>query len=350
MKTLIALVVLAAAQSAGAEDELLLAEQILDYGPIHEAICEPTQNFRLIGNEAESYFAHIVQERYKYQSRCLATQGFASLYKQEGEKFRKLWSQHAGDPSVGLRLSMEQHGDFLLLIFDYSRGGNGNFSNQTAYVVDEIDNIVPLDESAVYEWAEKQLLPEQQLHTSSRINYSSKPISYHVPVIRTRDHRHAAPQTRLLVEAKINSNGSSYALDVTNAFDIGKSNYHNDQGLVAYRAEDFDAAISGFQHSIDTYPRNWQAYTNLGLAYFKVSDYDSSIEASTIVLDSEGAGDEYKANASFNIGLAYQSKGALDDALRYYVQANQLSPSQMRKDAIARLEDPSTDIDLPSSK
>lgn len=118
---------------------------------------------------------------------------------------------------------MQRHGEFFVLIFDFSTGGNGNISNQAAYIVDEGDSVVPLDESTVHEWAEKQLLPEQRIHASSRINYLSNPISYDAPVMRMRDHRHAEPQTRLFVEAEIVNDGSSYALDVTNASDIGKS-------------------------------------------------------------------------------------------------------------------------------
>jgi len=100
-----------------------------------------------------------------------------------------------------------------------------------------------------------------------------------------------------------------------------KAELAKDAGGAAYKKRDFEEAIKQFQLAWDTWPKNIAFLTNQGAAYFEQGDYDKAIEVcQNAVEQGREIRADYKlvAKAYGRIGSAYQKKGDLPSAIKFY--------------------------------
>ncbi|KAI0662937.1 activator of Hsp70 and Hsp90 chaperone [Cubamyces menziesii] len=93
------------------------------------------------------------------------------------------------------------------------------------------------------------------------------------------------------------------------------------KGAEAYKARDLDNAIVHFQKAWDIYPKDITFLTNLAAAYFEKGEFDKCIETCEKAVE-EGreihADFKMIAKAYGRIGSAYQRKGDLATAIKYF--------------------------------
>ncbi|KAJ3836336.1 activator of Hsp70 and Hsp90 chaperone [Lentinula raphanica] len=92
-------------------------------------------------------------------------------------------------------------------------------------------------------------------------------------------------------------------------------------GSEAYKKRDFEEAATKFQQAWDVWPKDITFLTNLGAVYFEQGNYDQAIETCEKAVD-EGRSlrADYKliAKAYGRVGSAFQRKGDLTSAIKYY--------------------------------
>ena len=102
------------------------------------------------------------------------------------------------------------------------------------------------------------------------------------------------------------------------------------EGMQAYREENFKQALEHFlQAQIDD-PENPQILYNLGNTYYRLGDYQAALEHFQRAQDI--AGDELRQQALYNGGNASYRNGMLKEALRQYLEALYIDP----EDRLAR--------------
>lgn len=141
------------------------------------------------------------------------------------------------------------------------------------------------------------------------------------------------------LEIKEKSNGDlffSYIENTYKPFFRTKSNTNNKKGLVFYQDKKYSEAAEEFILATELDVSNYEAFSNLGLTYIKLSKLEEAIE----VLDNvyEESSGQQKANAAYNIGLAHEKAGELEKSLRYYTESDSIKTSRGRKKAIERVE------------
>ncbi|KAJ7087252.1 activator of Hsp70 and Hsp90 chaperone [Mycena belliarum] len=92
-------------------------------------------------------------------------------------------------------------------------------------------------------------------------------------------------------------------------------------GSEAYKKREFDEAAKHFSKAWDVWPKDITFLTNLGAVYFEQGDYDKAIETCEKAAE-EGRSlrADYKlvAKAFGRVGSAYQRKGDLASAIKYF--------------------------------
>jgi len=89
----------------------------------------------------------------------------------------------------------------------------------------------------------------------------------------------------------------------------------------AYKKREFEEAAKKYQQAWDTWPKDITFLTNLGAVYFEQGRYDEAIETcEKAVEEGRSIRADYKlvAKAYGRVGSAYQKKGDLSSAIKYY--------------------------------
>jgi len=92
-------------------------------------------------------------------------------------------------------------------------------------------------------------------------------------------------------------------------------------GSVAYKKRDFEAAAKSFERAWEIWPKDITFLTNLSAVYLEQGEYDKSIEtAEKAVEEGRSIRADYKlvAKALGRIGTAYAKKGDLTNSIKWY--------------------------------
>jgi len=85
---------------------------------------------------------------------------------------------------------------------------------------------------------------------------------------------------------------------------------------IAYKEMDlFDFAITEFELASSDLPMKFDCYIMLGSCFMEKKDYDKSIEYYKRASEIRGLSNEKLARLNFNLGLAYEAKGMISEAL-----------------------------------
>ena len=111
--------------------------------------------------------------------------------------------------------------------------------------------------------------------------------------------------------------------------DVDKYMYANldrqkiyDDALNAYKGKDYKSALRGFTRVIEMAGVSPELFNDLAITYIHLGDYDKSIEMSMRAL--EICSGDYESAAYFNLGLAYEKMGDINNALKNYMSAMRL--------------------------
>jgi uncharacterized protein YfaP (DUF2135 family) len=114
----------------------------------------------------------------------------------------------------------------------------------------------------------------------------------------------------------------------------------NSQGEAAYKAGNYDVAISLFQSAIAADDSYGQAYSNLGLVFQKSGRVAEALWANrkAMALASGPNANTVRASTHFNNGRIYEDKEQWSDALREYQAAQDAKTNTVYANAIARVQ------------
>ena len=95
-----------------------------------------------------------------------------------------------------------------------------------------------------------------------------------------------------------------------------------DAALKAYKGKDYESALRGFTRVIEMSGVSPDLFNDLAITYIHIGDYEKSIEMSMRAL--EICSGDYESAAYFNLGLAYENIGDINNALKNYISAMRL--------------------------
>ena len=110
-----------------------------------------------------------------------------------------------------------------------------------------------------------------------------------------------------------------YCADIDRFLFVGERQKVYNQALAAYKSKDYETALRGFNKVIELEGVSPDLFNDLAITYIHYQDYDKSIEMSQKAL--EIGSDEDLSASYFNLGLAYEKKGDIKSAKKYYQRA-----------------------------
>lgn len=116
-----------------------------------------------------------------------------------------------------------------------------------------------------------------------------------------------------------------YCADIDRFLFVGERQKVYNQALAAYKSKDYETALRGFNKVIELEGVSPDLFNDLAITYIHYQDYDKSIEMSQKAL--EIGSDEDLSASYFNLGLAYEKKGDIKSAKKYYKHAVQYGNS-----------------------
>ena len=119
---------------------------------------------------------------------------------------------------------------------------------------------------------------------------------------------------------------------------IDKARETNAKADSLYKKELYDQAVFYYKLAIEYNPEYAQAYSNLGLAYYKLKRYDGSIEYSQKAIELT-ENDTIKASSYYNIAMAYEAMEEWDKALENYEKALEYKEHDIYREGIERMEE-----------
>ncbi|WP_156317115.1 tetratricopeptide repeat protein [Marinagarivorans algicola] len=218
----------------------------------------------------------------------------------------------------------------LKTICHYS--GTGHFFKEQVYLI-EGNALTPI----AYDSAKIQLPHKLSGETREQLTVNKESITYTSTAI-ARYCDNCKKSFSVQLDIKKTASGDLafvYLKDSYKPFFTTESNVENKKGLALYRAKDYAAAAKRFSSATQLDVANYEAFANLGLAYLKDNQFDASIAASMQAY--QGAPAPQKANAAYNIGLAYEKKSDVESALKYYTDANRIKTTDARQKAVERM-------------
>ena len=121
--------------------------------------------------------------------------------------------------------------------------------------------------------------------------------------------------------------------------DVDKYMYANldrqkiyDAALKAYKGKDYESALRGFTRVIEMSGVSPDLFNDLAITYIHIGDYEKSIEMSMRAL--EICSGDYESAAYFNLGLAYENIGDINNALKNYMSAMRLGNNTAKSRAL----------------
>jgi tetratricopeptide (TPR) repeat protein len=117
------------------------------------------------------------------------------------------------------------------------------------------------------------------------------------------------------------------------------SEMHYHLGIAYKEMELLDYAISEFELASSNPSLNFDCYVMLGNCYMEKGDYGKSIDYFKMASEMKGLSQEKLARLYFNLGLAYEARGTIPEALNILNQAFELDPSfSEAKEKIKKLQ------------
>jgi tetratricopeptide (TPR) repeat protein len=113
-----------------------------------------------------------------------------------------------------------------------------------------------------------------------------------------------------------NPPGSAHLSESTLQDKDSQMHYH--LGIAYKEMELFDYAITEFELARSDSVIRFDCYIMLGNCYVNKGDYDKSIEAYRTAMEIEGLPSEKLARLQYNLGLAYEAKGMIEEAMNTY--------------------------------
>ncbi len=97
---------------------------------------------------------------------------------------------------------------------------------------------------------------------------------------------------------------------------------------IAYKEMDlFDYAVSEFELASSNSAMTFDCYIMIGNCYMERGDYNKSIEYFKMSSNLQGLSNEKLVRLHFNLGMAYEANGMLEEALRAFNHVLSLDPS-----------------------
>ena len=118
---------------------------------------------------------------------------------------------------------------------------------------------------------------------------------------------------------------------------IAKAKNTNNKAEELYKDEKVEEAIFYYELALEYYSEYAQAYSNLGLAYYKLKRYDESIEYSQKAIELTD-NDIIKASSYYNIAMAYEAMEEWERALENYRKALEYRDHDAYREGIERME------------
>ena len=88
------------------------------------------------------------------------------------------------------------------------------------------------------------------------------------------------------------------------------------QGIDAYRAGDYDAAVVAWQQMIELEPQNTDAYNNLGATLYQLGELDAAADAYRQALEIDGTSADTYNNLGTVLALQVKYDGGLSESHR----------------------------------
>lgn len=105
------------------------------------------------------------------------------------------------------------------------------------------------------------------------------------------------------------------------------SEMHYHLGIAYKEMELLDYAISEFELASSNPSLNFDCYVMLGNCYMEKGDHGKSIDYYKMASEMEGLSQEKLARIYYSLGLAYEARGSIPEALNILNQAFELDPS-----------------------
>ncbi|NWF91966.1 MAG: tetratricopeptide repeat protein [Syntrophaceae bacterium] len=117
------------------------------------------------------------------------------------------------------------------------------------------------------------------------------------------------------------------------------SQMHYHLGIAYKEMELYDYAISEFEQAASCGPIRFDCYIMLGNCFMEKGDYDQSIKYYTLASKVPGLSNQKLARVHFSLGLAYEAKGMVSEALSTFTTVLKLDHSFSKaQERIKRLQ------------
>ncbi|MDH5326849.1 MAG: tetratricopeptide repeat protein [Gammaproteobacteria bacterium] len=325
--------------SAFAQTSLQKPQILLTDSTLAKNQCIVEQDFAAIGPEDKALYGYKIVMGDKTRGECERAYVNAALYRKVNNSYQKLWEHGYVGPAHYVFLNLVAIRDDTVLIYDYADGGNAGHSYQEAYVVSDAGMVVRIDESEVKVWVNSRLQDGQRVMSNGGgISYDSDGIIFKAKVFNQDDNIRQPSGGDLLARMRLVKSSSGYRLELLNSYNTGKSQDLYEQGLKQYKRKQYRKAVNSFKKATKENPKNWKAWTNLGMALLTQGQFVKAVDACRNVLNSDRSGSVNKGNAAYNMGLAYEKLGNLTEALFYYEMSHNFVKSKHRSASIEKVK------------
>ncbi len=156
-------------------------------------------------------------------------------------------------------------------------------------------------------------------------------------------YRHPLRKKILEEKSDVKHPSEAEPADLSNEEEMGSldkdSEMHYHLGIAYKEMELLDYAISEFELASSNPSLNFDCFVMLGNCFMEKGDYGKSIDYYKMASEMKGLSHEKLARLYFSLGLAYEARGSIPEALSILNQAFELDPSfSEAKEKIQKLQ------------